>query len=84
MSRSAYSTRTLIPVDNVDTGGTAGTAASGDAIGGNSDGFGSGGNAYSGHSGNSNGGFVANEGTNDILNTDSSKQRFVCSFHIAS
>lgn len=49
-----------------------GDTFSGDAIGGNSDGRGSGGNAYTGFSGDTDGGTVANQGTNTILNTAAS------------
>ena len=57
----------------VTTGDDGPTSESftGAATGGDGDGFGPGGNAYTGASGPSNGGFVFNEG-NDITNTGSS------------
>ncbi|THH32332.1 hypothetical protein EUX98_g1866 [Antrodiella citrinella] len=57
----------------VVTGGEGGATSesfTGEAVGGNGDGYGPGGNAYSGPSGPSNGGFVFNEG-GDITNTAS-------------
>lgn len=60
-------------MESADTGGDAGDTTSGSAAGGDSDGFGNAGNAYSGAGGDANGGYVANEGTNDIMNTAGSE-----------
>lgn len=51
-----------------DIAGIGGDTFTGDAVGGNGDGFGSGGNAYSGFAGNADGGDVDNVGTSNIDN----------------
>ncbi len=57
----------------VDTAGGAGTTFSGDADGGNGNGYGPGGNAYSGSSGSAVGGGIYNYGGTIDDAADSSK-----------
>ncbi len=56
-----------------DTAGGAGTTFSGDADGGNGNGYGPGGNAYSGSSGPAVGGYIYNSGGTIDNAADSSK-----------
>lgn len=56
-----------------DTGGDGSFSESGFATGGDGDGFGPGGNAYTGNTGPSRGGSIVNEGAGGVTNTGSSE-----------